>query len=145
MIERHASVIVQTFVRVMTPLLQLFAFYVLAHGHYSPGGGFQGGVILGATYILVALSLGHEALDRRVEERACLALACLGALLYLGVGVAPMLAGAAFLDYAALPLAPSSAGARYVGILLVEVGVMLTVTAALVGIFCRLGAQPAVR
>ena len=25
-----------------------FAPYVIAHGHYSPGGGFQGGVILGA-------------------------------------------------------------------------------------------------
>ena len=36
--------------------MQLFALYVVAHGHHSPGGGFQGGVILGASLILLAMS-----------------------------------------------------------------------------------------
>ena len=29
--------------RLIVPFVQLFALYVIAHGHYSPGGGFQGG------------------------------------------------------------------------------------------------------
>jgi len=65
-IERHDSVIVITFVRILLPFAQLFALYVLGHGHHSPGGGFQAGVILAAGYVLVALALGREALDRRV-------------------------------------------------------------------------------
>ena len=39
----------------MTPFIQLFGLYVIAHGHHSPGGGFQGGVILGTSLILLAM------------------------------------------------------------------------------------------
>ncbi|MCK4691085.1 MAG: MnhB domain-containing protein [Desulfuromonadales bacterium] len=40
------SLIIQTAVRILVPFIQLFGLYVIVHGHYSPGGGFQGGVIL---------------------------------------------------------------------------------------------------
>ena len=83
MIERDDSVVVTAFVRFLAPTVQLFGLYVLAHGHESPGGGFQAGVILGATYLAIALALGREALDRRVSERACLGLACGGIGLYV--------------------------------------------------------------
>ena len=43
MIRREDSVIVHVVTRVMVPLIQIFALYVIFHGHYSPGGGFQGG------------------------------------------------------------------------------------------------------
>jgi multicomponent Na+:H+ antiporter subunit B len=139
MIERHDSVIVQTFARILTPLAQLFAFYVLAHGHYGPGGGFQAGVILGATYILAALAFGRETLDRLVDERLFLALGAAGVGLYVLTGVAAMPFGAPFLDYGSLPLPVATAReARYLGILLIEAGVMLAVAATLVVIFCRL-------
>lgn len=138
MIERDDSVIVTTFVRLLTPLAQVFALYVLVHGHYSPGGGFQAGVILGATYILIALALGRETLNRRVREPVFLAAGAVGVLLYLATGLAGPALGAAFLDYGVLPLAASPAQARYVGILLVETGVAVAVAATLVVIFCRL-------
>ena len=115
MIERHDSVIVETFVRIMLPPAQVFALYVLFHGHYSPGGGFQAGVLLGATYVLLGLSLGREALDRRVNEPTCAAVAALGVLLYLATGLVGLVAGEAFLDYRALPLGDSPARARYFG------------------------------
>ena len=44
--------VVSTTCRVLIPFAQVFALYVLFHGHESPGGGFQGGAILGATIIL---------------------------------------------------------------------------------------------
>lgn len=138
MIERHESVIVTTFARLLIPLAQQFALYVLVHGHESPGGGFQAGVILAATYILLALALGRQELDRRVNERVCLALAAAGVLLYALTGLGGMLFGGAFLDYGALPFPVPIAEARYLGILLIETGVALAVAATLVVLFCRL-------
>lgn len=141
MIERHASVVVQTFVRVLTPLAQLFALYVLAFGHYSPGGGFQAGVILGATYILLALAFGRDALDRKVNQPVCVALGAAGVLLYVLTGVAGMAGGGTFLDYSRLPLPVTPVRARYFGILFIEIGVTLGVAATLIILFCRLGEQ----
>lgn len=37
---------------VLFPLLLLVGFYIILHGHLSPGGGFQGGVILAAAFFL---------------------------------------------------------------------------------------------
>jgi multicomponent Na+:H+ antiporter subunit B len=145
MIERHESVIVTTFVRVLIPLAQLFALYVLVHGHGSPGGGFQAGVILGATYITLALALGREALDRRVNEPMCVALGAGGVLLYLMTGVFGMVGGGTFLDYSALPLPVSPVRARYFGILFVETGVAIAVAATVVVLFCRLADREARR
>lgn len=139
MIEPHASVVVQTFVRVVTPLAQLFALYVLAFGHYSPGGGFQAGVILGATYILLALALGRETLDRKVNQPVCVALGAAGVLLYALTGIAGMAGGGTFLDYSRLPLPVTPVRARYFGILFIESGVTLGVAATLIILFCRLG------
>ena len=50
------DLIVTNTVRLIVPVIQIFALYVLAHGHVSPGGGFQGGVAMGASFILVALA-----------------------------------------------------------------------------------------
>jgi multicomponent Na+:H+ antiporter subunit B len=138
-------VVVQTFVRLLTPLAQLFALYVLAFGHYSPGGGFQAGVILGATYILMALALGGETLDRKVNEPVCVALGAGGVLLYALTGIAGMLGGGAFLDYSRLPLPVTPVRARYFGILLIESGVTLGVAATLIVLFCRLGERESAR
>jgi multicomponent Na+:H+ antiporter subunit B len=138
MIERHDSVVVVTFVRALLPIVQIFALYVLVYGHYGPGGGFQAGVMLGAAYILLALALGREAFERRVNERVCLALAAAGVLLYVATGVAGLAGGAPFLDYSVLPLPVSPVKARYFGILFIETGVAIAVAATIVLLFCRL-------
>lgn len=138
MIERHDSVIVITFVRVLLPVVQLFALYVLVYGHYGPGGGFQAGVMLGAAYILLALALGREVFEQRVNERICLGVAAAGVLLYLLTGVAGLAGGSTFLDYSALPLPVSPVKARYFGILFIETGVAVAVAATIVLLFCRL-------
>lgn len=138
MIERHDSVVVVTFVRALLPIVQIFALYVLVYGHYGPGGGFQAGVILGAAYILLALALGREAFERRVNEPVCLGLAAAGVLLYVATGVAGLAGGSTFLDYSVLPLPVSPVKARYFGILFIETGVAIAVAATIVLLFCRL-------
>ena len=142
--ERHESVIVRTAVRVLVPLMQIFGLYVLFHGHYSPGGGFQGGVILAASYILIGLGLGRESLIKRAPEPTLAALAGIGVLVYGGTGALAFAYGGNFLDYGKVEVFdlvfahPSEPLRRSLGILLVEIGVAITVSSVLVLIFLRL-------
>ncbi len=42
------------------PLTLVYIFYIILHGHLSPGGGFQGGVLMAAVVILMYLGHGYE-------------------------------------------------------------------------------------
>lgn len=139
MIRESDSVIVRTLVRALVPPIQLFALYVVIHGHGSPGGGFQGGVILAAAYILIALALGREELDRRVREGVMLVLSSMGVLIFALTGALGLLWGGVLLNYEVLPF-PGVVGsaARALGILVIEIGVAIAVAGALTVIFCRL-------
>lgn len=139
MIREHDSVIVTTLVRMLVPPIQLFALYVVAHGHGSPGGGFQGGVILAAAYILIGLALGREELERRVREGRLLILGAVGVLIFALTGVLGLVLGGNLLDYGVLSIVGvRGSAARAVGIFVIEIGVALGVAGALTLIFCRL-------
>ncbi len=137
------DVIISTISRILIPFIQLFALYVLAHGHHSPGGGFQGGVILGASVILMAISTNLRVSLERVGERTVALLAALGLLIYAGTGVLCMLSGGNYLDYAALAawLPVDPVAARSLGILLVEIGVGVTVSATMIAIYRNLASS----
>lgn len=47
--------------RKLAPFVMLFGFYLIAFAHRSPGGGFQGGVVIASGVILLAL--GREIRD----------------------------------------------------------------------------------
>lgn len=54
------SSIVRTSVRLISPFLVVYGAYLTIYGHLSPGGGFQGGVILGVSVILFITSHGYN-------------------------------------------------------------------------------------
>jgi multicomponent Na+:H+ antiporter subunit B len=75
----------------------LFGLYMVAHGHLTPGGGFQGGVVLATGALLVYLS-GEYVTLRKVRPVALIDLAeSSGAGGYVAVGLLGLAAGAAFL------------------------------------------------
>ncbi len=130
--------------RLIVPVLQLFSLYVLAHGHYSPGGGFQGGVMFGASFILIALAGGLPEALSRLSIPGALLLAGLGVLLYGGTGLVCMMLGQNFLDYHILHrLLPATDAvmARYHAMLIVEIGVAFTVTAIMFIIYAALSSR----
>jgi multisubunit Na+/H+ antiporter MnhB subunit len=43
MTSRFDSIFLEVVVKAMVPLIQVFAFYVITHGHYSPGAASRGG------------------------------------------------------------------------------------------------------
>ncbi len=42
------------------PFALVYMFYVILHGHLSPGGGFQGGVLAVAVVVLIYMGYGYE-------------------------------------------------------------------------------------
>ncbi len=134
MIDRHQSLIVKTVCRRLVPFIQLFGLYVVIHGHTSPGGGFQGGVILGASFILLAIAYGIEEMRRRFSLTALTVFTSTGVFLFAGIGVLCVRLGGNFLDYSMHP----GAEPRSLGMLGIEVGVGITVMAAMVSIFYEL-------
>lgn len=139
MIVRYRSIIVVTLCRLLVPFLQLFSLYVIMHGHSSPGGGFQGGVIMAASFILLVISLGREQTLRRMTPRANDLLGSLGVLIFGGIGLACVILGGNYLDYSVLPFPGTTlARARYLGMLGIEIGVGISVMAMMVSIFLNL-------
>ena len=122
------------------PFIQVFALYVIAHGHHSPGGGFQGGVILGASVIIFAVSHNLRSATNRISERNTELLCTLGVFLYAATGGLSLLLGSNFLDYSALSkiFGFDPVTARSHGILLVEIGVGMAVTAVMISLYYNL-------
>ncbi len=128
------NIIRRTITRLMVPFIQLFALYVIVHGDSGPGGGFQGGVILGASFILYAIVFGSEPGRKRIPQSITDVLTSVGVLIYAGVGFLCLLLGSAFLDYRALPFKDPHLAGHY-GIFGIEIGVGLTVATVMVTIF----------
>ena len=142
-VEAEPDLIVTNTVRLIVPVIQIFAFYVLAHGHVSPGGGFQGGLVMGASFLLVALAWDLDVALARFSMERCILVAALGIVLYGGIGFLSMLLGGEFLDYAELEkvLPVSREMARYHAMLGVEIGVGFTVTAIMFALYANLSSE----
>ena len=120
--------------KLLLPLILLFALYVQFHGDYGPGGGFQAGVIFGAGFILYALIYGMDQARRLMPPWLLRIGVSLGVLIYAGVGLVGLLLGGNYLDYGVLDSHDPAHG-QHLGILLVELGVGITVSAVMVTIF----------
>ncbi len=120
----------------LIPVIVIYGFYVHFHGEYSPGGGFQAGVILAVAVVLYALIFGVPAAMRAVPPVFTRGLAAVGVLLYGGVGVWALIQGGNFLEYKALfQEEPGGHLGQHVGIILIELGVLFGVSGAMLTIF----------
>lgn len=133
---KYENIVVELAACITVPFIFLFGLYVVAHGHYSPGGGFQGGAILAASIMLLRLSLGKERTQKKFPTKVATVLGAIGLIIYAGTGLLTLFMGGMFLDYSYLPLFHMhEAELRYFGILFVEIGVALGVFGVMVTIF----------
>jgi len=65
--KMKSSNIIKTIAQKLFPFILLFGIYLILHGHLSPGGGFQGGVVLGTAVILLFLSYGIEETENKIK------------------------------------------------------------------------------
>jgi multisubunit Na+/H+ antiporter MnhB subunit len=63
------SSILQTAARLLMPLLLLFAVFLLLRGHNQPGGGFVGGLVVAASFVLYSIAFGVDAARRALLVR----------------------------------------------------------------------------
>jgi len=136
MIGAYPTVVVRVIAALLSPFIAMFGLYIIAHGHYGPGGGFAGGVFLAVGAILPRLTLPEHVAYRLVPTTVGPIAGGIGMLAFLTVGLVPLLLGGDFLDYSLLAFGGMEVPrARYLGILVVEVAVGLAVFGAMILLF----------
>lgn len=129
---RH-HLVLRVVAKLLIPYIVLYGLYVQFHGDFSPGGGFQAGVIVASAIILYALIFGIERAKQVFKPQLLLVLAPLGVMIYALVGYWALGMGGAYLDYDWL--VDHDTTGQHIGIITVEFGVGLTVTAVMTLIF----------
>ena len=137
---RH-HLILRTISKLLIGTIVLFALYVQFHGDYSPGGGFQAGVIFAVAFILHGIVFGLATVQRVFPPWLVHKFAAVGFLIYAGTGVASMLHGHAYLDYGAFTPDHPSHGEHY-GILVIEFGVGVTVATVMIAVYYAFAGRP---
>ena len=120
------SSILQTAVRVLMPLLLLFAVFLLMRGHNQPGGGFVGGLVVAASFILYSIAFGVDAARR--------ALLGVGPLVALVSGLPGLVIGQPFMTAIWTTVTAGSTALHVgtplvfdIGVFLAVIGVVLTI------------------
>ena len=122
------SPVVTTAVRRVIPLVLVFGGYITLYGTAVPGGGFAGGVVLGAGFILLGFSFGFEALSRWIDHRVLGMVLLVGAALFVGIIVGPLLLSGTLFEISIIPLDPRVVGEA------VELGIGLLVGSVITAI-----------
>ena len=93
----HAmSIIVRYTANLFLPLACTFGGYVILHGDSSPGGGFQGGVLVASAVLLVFLAYGGKALGRVFATDFLHQSETIAELIYIAIGLIGVLVGLNF-------------------------------------------------
>ena len=130
---RH-HLILRVVTKFLLGVIFLFALYVQFHGEYSPGGGFQAGVIMAVGFIVYGLIFSLKKAQQIFPSQSVSKFLALGVLIYGGTGIYSFFKGYNFLDYSALnPSFPEKG--QHLGVLLVELGVGITVTGVMLTIY----------
>lgn len=133
------SEVIMSTVRVVTPFVLTFGLYITFHGADSPGGGFQGGALIGVVVLMLAFAFGIDPTRNWLGTKAVTLVASLGLLIFAAIGLGSVVLGGAFLQYTLYPLEDA---AKY-GIEAVEIGgIALIVAGVIMGLFFLTAAGP---
>jgi multisubunit Na+/H+ antiporter MnhB subunit len=88
------TIIVKTVSSWVKVLIFLFGLYIILFGHLTPGGGFAGGVILAASYILLLLAFGREFTEKNLSLNIASRLDCIGAFAFAAIALLGLACGA---------------------------------------------------
>jgi multicomponent Na+:H+ antiporter subunit B len=128
-----ASSILQTAARLLMPLLLLFAVFEVLRGHNQPGGGFVGGLVVAASFVLYSIAFSVEAARRALLVQPSRLLG-IGLLVALVSGLPGVVIGMPFMTavWATVPVGSTAIDVGTpllfdVGVFLAVIGVVLTI------------------
>jgi len=79
------SKIVRTITNILYSSILIFGFYVIMHGHLTPGGGFQGGAVVASGIALVLIAYGYDTIKNWIKKSNLSILESIGAVSFIGV------------------------------------------------------------
>lgn len=132
-----SSEILWTASNFLVPVFFLLGVYIFSHGHLTPGGGFQGGVIIASAVVLIMLSHASYELNETILGFA----ESLSGFTVVVLGVLGILLAGGFLDNRFLPLGRFGALFSAGAIPLIYSLVGIKVGAELTGILERLSEE----
>ncbi len=136
------SLIARTVGSLVLPFIQVFGLYVAFHGHLSPGGGFAGGTIIGASFVLMfILDLPFA---NRTRLHGYLTLIESGAVItFVLIGAIGILVGTGFLTNLAAGFPKGEAGRLLSGgfMLLIGLAICLKVASTIATLFSAMAEE----
>ena len=96
--KKALGVIVRYGANLFLPLACTFGGYVVLHGDSSPGGGFQGGVLIASAVLLIFLGYGSQKLSTTFKESFLHSSETVAEIMYVAIGLIGIIVG---LDFAA--------------------------------------------
>jgi multicomponent Na+:H+ antiporter subunit B len=92
------SKIVKTVTAIGFPLVVIFGLYVIAHGHLTPGGGFQGGAVVASACAMVLIAYGSIWTMKKVKEKQLSIFESLGAIAFITLALLGLVYGMMFFN-----------------------------------------------
>jgi len=90
------TTIVKTTANILFPFTMIFGLYVIAHGHLTPGGGFQGGAIVTSGCALLLVAYGSSWVFDRIKDKQLATFESLGAIGFITVAFLGLVFSAVF-------------------------------------------------
>ena len=85
--------IVKTVTRGMAGMIFLYGIYIILHGHLTPGGGFAGGVMVAAAFVLIVLANGSQDVVSEAKKRRSSVAESLGIFAFWGLAMMGLIGG----------------------------------------------------
>lgn len=81
------STIVRTVAAILLVPVVIMGLYVIAHGHITPGGGFQGGTVVATSLALMLVAFGGEEFKKTVRKEMLVVVEGIGLLTFIGAAI----------------------------------------------------------
>lgn len=129
--------ILKRVIAIILPLICVYGFYVILHGHVSAGGSFAGGIIVGLSFIAFSTIYGIDVGRSKMPEKVLVWTESFGTLWYVMMGMVGIIKGAPFLANKLAGVNLGAPGALYSGglISLIGFGVGIRVASTMVTLF----------
>lgn len=92
----NMSNLVRSGANIMMPFILVYGFYIVVHGHLTPGGGFQGGAVIATAVVLLMVAYSYENVRASVSKHVLKNSETAGLLLFIGTALLALTAGLAF-------------------------------------------------